>query len=67
MTHDSNTGDLDTTDELIAERRVGVPGDTPDDMSKFSRMVVGNIDVMSHWVGKLTCLLLLPVIFFHGL
>ena len=62
MTQDTNTGDLDITDELIAERRAGVPGDTPNDMDKFSRIIVGNIDVMSHWVGKLTCLLLIPVI-----
>ena len=62
MIHDPKTGDLDITDELIAERRAGMPGDTPDDMNKFSRMVVSNIDIMSHLVGKLTCLLLLPVI-----
>lgn len=52
---------LDTTDELIAESRGNVPGQTPDDMDPLSRKIVGNIDIISQWVGRITCLLLLPV------
>lgn len=54
--------ELDISDELIAERRAGDPGDTPEDMHPIMRFIVGNIDIMNNWVGKLTCLLLVPVI-----
>jgi len=54
--------ELDISDELIAERRAGEPGDTPEDMHPLSRWIVGNIDILNNWVGKITCLLLLPVI-----
>ncbi len=54
--------DLDTTDEMIAERRSGVAGETPHDMAPWMRFIVGNIDIFSNWIGKLTCLMLLPVI-----
>ncbi|GIR51172.1 MAG: hypothetical protein CM15mP60_2330 [Alphaproteobacteria bacterium] len=27
------------------------------------RLIVGNIDILNNWVGKLTCLMLVPVIF----
>ena len=57
----NDPGDLDTTDEMIAERRAGMPGDTPSDMHPLSRLIVGNIDLLNHWVGKITCLLLIPV------
>jgi len=63
MAQEPSTDELDITDELIAERRSGAPGDTPEDMHPLARRIVGNIDIMSHWVGKITCLLLLPVIF----
>jgi len=53
---------LDISDELIAERRAGAPGETPEDMHPLSRWVVGHIDILNHWVGKLTCLMLVPVI-----
>jgi TRAP-type mannitol/chloroaromatic compound transport system permease small subunit len=62
MAQEPNTGDLDITDELIAERRSGAPGETPEDMHPLARKIVGNIDILSHWIGKITCLLLLPVI-----
>ena len=52
----------DIADELIAERRADAPGQTPDDMHPWMRRIVGNIDRLNHWVGRLTCLLLLPVI-----
>ena len=54
--------ELDISDELIAERRAGEPGDTPEDMHPLMRMIVGNIDILNNWVGKLTCLMLVPVI-----
>ncbi len=61
---DKNHSDgLDITDELIAERRSGTPGQTPEDMTPWMRTVVHHIDVMNLWVGRITCLLLLPVIF----
>lgn len=61
---DKNHSDgLDITDELIAERRSGNPGETPEDMTPWMRTVVRYIDVMNLWVGRITCLLLLPVIF----
>ena len=62
MAQETNTDDLDITDELIAERRSGAPGETPEDMHPLARKIVGNIDILSHWIGKITCLLLLPVI-----
>ena len=37
---------LDTTDEMIAERRCD-PGHTPEDMHPVMRRIVGNIDVFS--------------------
>ena len=62
MAQETKTDDLDITDELIAERRSGAPGETPEDMHPLARKIVGNIDILSHWIGKITCLLLLPVI-----
>ena len=54
---------LEIADELIAERRAGEVGDTPEDMHPLMRMIVGNVDILNNWVGKLTCLMLVPVIF----
>ena len=54
---------LEIADELIAERRSGNVGDTPADMHPLMRLIVGNIDILNNWVGKLTCLMLVPVIF----
>ena len=62
MAQDPNVADLDITDELIAERRSGAPGETPEDMHPLARKIVGSIDIFSLWVGRLTCLLLIPVI-----
>ncbi len=53
---------LDISDELIAERRAGVPGDTPEDMHPIARWMVSHIDRLNNLVGKLTCLMLVPVI-----
>ena len=63
MAQEPETDKLDITDELIAERRSGAPGETPEDMHPLSRKIVGNIDIFSNWIGRLTCLMLLPVMF----
>ena len=55
--------ELDITDELIAERRSEEPGETPSDMTPWMRPIVSTIDRMNLWVGRLTCLLLVPIIF----
>ena len=62
MAQDTKTNELDITDELIAERRSNQPGQTPEDMHPLARKIVGNIDILSNWTGKITCLMLLPVI-----
>ena len=54
---------LDITDELIAERRSGEPWHTPDDMRPWMRKAILVFDVTNLWVGRVTCLLLLPVMF----
>ena len=54
---------LEIADELIAERRSGIVGDTPADMHPLMRLIVGNINILNNWVGRLTCLMLVPVIF----
>ena len=63
MAQNEEGQELDISDELIAERRAGEPGDTPEDMHPWMRVIVGNIEVLNNWVGKLTCLMLVPVIF----
>lgn len=55
--------DLEIADELIAERNAFKPGDTPPDMTPWMRPVVATIDVANLWVGRIACLMLLPVIF----
>lgn len=50
-------------DELVADRRTSKPGDTPPDMPGWMRKTIWTIDVTNNWVGRVTCLLLLPVIF----
>jgi len=62
MAQNEDGMELDISDELIAERRAGEPGDTPEDMHPLMRLIVGNIDILNNWVGKLTCLMLVPVI-----
>ena len=52
---------LDTTDEMIAERRSGSPGDLPDDMAPWMAKTITAVDVFSLWVGRVVCLLTLPM------
>ncbi|MEM7196863.1 MAG: TRAP transporter small permease subunit [Pseudomonadota bacterium] len=52
---------LDITDEMIAERRASSPNELPGDMQPWMRFFIANIDRISLWAGRITCLLLLPV------
>ena len=54
--------DLDVTDELIAERRAGEPGETPPDMTPWMRPIVWFIDRLNLWAGRIICLLIIPLI-----
>ena len=54
---------LDITDESIAERRAEAPGETPEDMTSWQRPITAAIDVLNNWVGRIICLLLIPLIF----
>lgn len=53
---------LDTTDEMIAERRSLPPGYTPEDMAEWKRSTIKIIDNVNLWAGRTACFLLLPVI-----
>jgi len=63
MTEEVIPDDLDTTDESIAERRNEAAGYTPDDMTPWQRPITATIDIINEWAGRLTCLLLVPLIF----
>lgn len=63
MSKEPEIDQLEIADELIAERRSGKVGDTPEDMHPWMRLIVGNIDILNNWIGRLTCLMLVPVIF----
>ena len=62
MSKEPEIDQLEIADELIAERRSGKVGDTPEDMHPLMRLIVGNIDILNNWVGRLTCFMLVPVI-----
>ena len=62
MADEPDIDQLDTADELIAERRAGRVGDTPEDMHPLMRVIVSRIDILNNWAGRITCLMLLPVI-----
>ena len=63
MAEEVNPDDLDTTDESIAERRNEKAGYTPEDMTSWQRPITATIDIINEWAGRLTCLLLVPLIF----
>ncbi len=63
MANEPGIGELDITDELIAERRAEEPGQTPEDMTSWQRPIVATIDVINLWAGRILCLLLVPLIF----
>lgn len=60
---DVNPDELDITDELIAERRGGAPGDLPDDMARWMAKTITVIDTVSLWVGRIVCWLTIPLLF----
>ncbi len=62
MAEEVKSEELDITDELIAERRAGAPGETPEDMAPWKRTLIWWIDNLNLWVGRAACLLLVPVI-----
>ncbi|MEL6743861.1 MAG: TRAP transporter small permease subunit, partial [Pseudomonadota bacterium] len=62
MAEETIPDDLDITDELIAERRAEQPGQTPEDMTSWQRPITAFIDVMNLWAGRITCVLLVPLI-----
>jgi len=63
MADEVEIGELDITDELIAERRAEEPGQTPEGMTPWMRPITGTIDVINNWVGRAICLLMIPLIF----
>lgn len=56
-------GELEIADELIAERRTEQPGQTPETMTSWQRPITATIDVLNLWVGRIVCLMLVPIIF----
>ena len=54
--------DLETADELIAERRTERPGETPSNMTSWQRPITGYIDLLNDFAGKALCLLMVPLI-----
>lgn len=63
MAEEIEIGELDITDELIAERRAEEPGQTPKDMTPWQRPITAFIDVLNLWAGRILCLALVPLIF----
>ncbi len=51
----------DFSDELIAERRSGPPGDLPEDMPPWMARTITLIDTFSLWVGRIVCWLVIPL------
>ncbi len=63
MANEPGPGELDITDELIAERRAEKPGQTPEDMTAWQRPITATIDIINLWAGRIICLLIIPLIF----
>lgn len=61
MANEVATEELEITDELIAERRGGDPGQTPVDMTPWMRPIISGIDLLNLWVGRIACLLTIPL------
>ncbi|MDD9929210.1 MAG: TRAP transporter small permease subunit [Rhodospirillaceae bacterium] len=61
MSDEIDISELDTADELIAERR-GDPGQVPDDMEPWMGRLIIGIDVFILWTGRIACLLLVPML-----
>ena len=52
---------LEITDELIAERRSGAPGELPEDMPHWMAFLISRIDWFSLWTGRIVCWLTVPI------
>jgi len=59
--HDPKPGELDITDELIAERRGDPSGKMPDDMPVWMAKTITGIDRFSLFVGNVVCWLTVPL------
>ena len=55
------TTKLDTSDEMIAERKHG-SGKMPDDMPKLMATLITKIDLFSKWTGNVVCWITAPLI-----
>ena len=61
-TQATDIGELEITDELIAERRAEKPGETPEDMTPWQRPITAFIDVLNLWMGRIICLAIIPLV-----
>lgn len=61
MAEEVDPSKLEIADELIAERRSAAPGDLPDDMNPLHRKLIGGIDTLNEWVGKIVCWFIIPL------
>ncbi|MCF3629529.1 TRAP transporter small permease subunit [Thalassospiraceae bacterium LMO-SO8] len=59
--HDPIPGELDITDELIAERRGDPSGKMPDDMPRWMALAITGIDRFSLVIGHIVCWLTVPL------
>lgn len=63
MANEIDISELDISDEMIAERRAGAPGDLPDDMPPGMARTITIIDTISLWSGRIFCWMLVPLMF----
>jgi len=61
MAEEINPDELEIADELIAERRSASPGELPDDMNATHRTIIGLIDTINEWVGRLVAWAIVPL------
>ena len=61
MAEEINPGELEIADELIAERRSASPGELPDDMNATHRSIIGGIDTLNEWVGRIVAWAIVPL------
>ena len=55
------TTKLDTSDEMIAERKQG-SAKMPEDMPKLMALLIKKIDLFSKWTGNIVCWITAPLI-----
>ena len=48
-------------DELLAERRGGPGAELPPDMHPVSKVLIKSIDTLNDWVGRIVCLMVVPI------